>query len=190
MTRKTIARLCVTAGVLLITVGLIVPFFAMMTTSVSGSMGIIGGASLPTYLFVLTRFADGLLFTLALLGVPLLLTGVFCTVFPKTVDTHCHAATTALAMGLSLVGAGGLACVAIWIGIVTFHEMALYPIAYPFSIGMGMLCLLAFIGLLYAYIKARKRVGSWRGLVLDMMTAVLYLPAFFYVLGYIEQLVR
>lgn len=115
-----------------------------------------------------------------LFGTALIVTAVFCLIFAKTVKKHCTIPTSAIAVGLSAVGALGLLCVLVWYDIASAHVMSRHPIEYPFSIILGLTCLLVFVALIIWYVKRRKGRWSVKGVAIDIGTALLYLPAFWF----------
>jgi hypothetical protein len=158
-----------------------------ITYAEHGSIGIIGGADNLTTLFLTYRFALEDVSFFLFLGLSLFVGGLFCLVCSKTVLENCTLKTTALSLGISLVGATGLYCFITWLTIVTFDNwiepIKLYPLRYPGSIIIGLLSLFAFILLIVIYCKLRKRIFSVKGLVIDILTCILVLP-FFLQLGY------
>ena len=54
--------------------------------------------------------------------------------------------------GIGTFGMMGLMSFFTWLSISTFHEYSKYPIAYPFSIVCGIVCLMAFIALIAQWI--------------------------------------
>ena len=93
-------------------------------------------------------------------------------------------------MGLSCVGALGLVCVFIWFSIVSFGEMSKHPIEYPVSVLLGIVCFFAFVVLIAVYLKLRKTNWSIKGLIIDILTSIIYLPTFFYIFSYIYGLLN
>ncbi len=150
-------------------------------------MDIIGGAGAPTYRFVISRFLSGWWFCLMLFGTALIVTGVFCLIFAKTVKTHGTIQTSAIALSLSAGGALGLLYVLVWYEIVVFGEMSRHPIEYPFSIVLGLIYLLAFAALIIWYVKRRKGRWSVKGVAMDIGTVLLYLPAFWWLFFRVYQ---
>ncbi len=61
------------------------------------------------------------------------------------------------AVGIGTFGMMGLMSFFLWLCIITFHEISIYPIAYPFSIICGMVCLMAFIALIALWIIIFKK---------------------------------
>lgn len=140
----------------------------------------VGGADMPTYWFLASHVMKGWPIFFALLGAALVVTGLVCLFFPKAVKTHCTGKTSAIAAGISAVGAAGLGCAFLCFVFLTFHETAKHPISYPAALGLGALCLGLLVWLLTLYCGARKTGWTAQGVLLDILTAVLYFPAFFY----------
>ena len=149
------------------------------------STGIIGGADAPTYTYILTTLFKGLLPALILLGIGLVISSSFCLIFANTVKKCCSIKTSAISIFLSAVGASGLGCALVWLSIVSFGQMSKHPIEYPVSIILGIVCLLAFIALIALYLKCRKANWSIKGIVIDVLTSVIYLPAFFFAFAFL-----
>ena len=176
------------SGLLFLLIGFALFYFALQSyTSVNDGLGIIGGADVPTYQFVLIQSIKGWPLCLILFGAAFLITGVFCLIFKKTVTQSCSIPTSAIAAVLSLVGGLGLTCVFLWFAIASFHEMSKYPVVYPASISLGLLCFFVFIGLLIFYAFLRKAHWSIKGLLIDLFTAVLYLPACFFSFTFLSE---
>ena len=169
-------------GFAILLVGAIMPVVCWRSYIVnSGSMGgMIGGADAPMYRMLLFSLFDGLPFALILLGITLIISSVFCLLFSKTVGVYCGLATSAISLGLSAVGAVGLVCALLCFAIVAFWEPSRYPIQFPASVILGLLCLFAFLALIALYFKVRCRKWSIKGLVIDVLTSLVYLPAFFF----------
>ena len=183
---KYISYIILASGILLLIIGVLLPFIALQNyISYNGAISIIGGADIPTYEVIVFGWMNGLPFCLMLLGAALSISALFCLLFSKTVKANCTIKTSALSIGLSAVGAMGITCVFIWFTIVSFHEMSKHPISYPLSKILGMLCFFAFIVLIALYFKERKNHWTVKGFFIDIFTSILYLPAFFFTLGYL-----
>jgi len=172
------------SGVLLLTLSCITPIvYCNSYAPDDGSMGIIGGASSPAYIFVLTSLFDGLLFALALMGISLVLSSLFCLFFSKTLKKHCSVKSSALALGLSGVGAFT------WFTIVAFNERTKHPLSYPVSVLLGILSFFAFAVLTFLYFKERKTNWSIIGFFVDALTAIVYLPTFFFGFMWVYEII-
>ncbi len=176
MKLKHFSLFCLIVGALLLSVGLLCPLLHMENEN--ATVGIIGGPDLPTYQLLLFRYADGLFLTCTAWGIALLLTGLFCLLFGKTVAASCTVKTTAIALGLSATGAAGLHCALEIIAMSAFGEQASYPIRFPFFLSGGFLCLCCFGGLLAWYFDAKKSQSA-KGILIDVITAIVYTPALF-----------
>lgn len=159
-------------------------------TAHHGSIGLIGAAdNPPSYLFALYAMFGGLPLVLVILGITLFVSAAFCLLFLKTVKAHCSIKTSAISLALSGIGVLGFICAFKWLTIVTFHEREKYPIQYPVSILLGILCAVAFVVLLVLYFKVRRTNWSMKGFVMDVLTGIVYLPAFFFVFAYLSEIV-
>lgn len=159
-------------------------------TAHHGSIGLIGAAdNPPSYWFALYAMFGGLPLVLVILGITLFVSSAFCLLLSKTVKTHCNIKTSAISLALSGVGVLGLICAFKWFTIVTFHEMGKYPIEYPVSILLGILCAIVFVVLLVLYFKVRRMNWSIKGFVMDVLTGIVSLPAFFCMFAYLSEIV-
>ena len=144
------------------------------------TIAIIGGADGPTAIFITSRiFFRTFVGILLTLGIPLVLTSLFCLIFPNFVRENFSIKTTALALGISATGCLGLCCVLEGLAILAFASPKKHPIAYPASIAAGLLALILFLILFALYCKARKGEVKIVGIILDVLTGALFLPFFF-----------
>lgn len=177
---KICSSIALILGLLLALVSVLVPIIKINEfTAQNGSIGIIGGADGPTAIYLTSHLLDGnLLFTL-ILGLTLFLSGAFCLIFKRVVINNCSLKTTALSLIISFFGASGLACFFIWYSIVAFLEISMHPIAYPCSIFVGLLSLVAFITAIIFYIRVRKKNLKPKGIIIDILTSITTLPILF-----------
>lgn len=178
MKLKKLSIIGLVVGALAILAGFGIPALTVLLSDLGGhSIGIIGGADLPTFEFVFWR--EEICVTLVALGIPLVLTSLFCLIFPNFVRENFSIKTTALALGISATGCLGLWCVLECLAILAFASPSEHPIAYPASIIVGVLSLILFIILFALYCKARKGEVKIVGIILDVLTGALFLPFFF-----------
>ncbi len=189
MKLKVGSWICLSLAILLLCVGAVVPFVILQNTSSDVNLGIIGGAGTPTYSLLLFRYSNGLFFPVLLWGMAFLLTSVFCLIFSNTVKTYGSVRTSMLSVGLSATGAAGLDCFLLWMTIVAFDELNQHPIAYPASILFGFLCLAAFGVLLVLYARFRTLQRSLKGVLMDVATSFVYLPAFLTSFGVLYEMI-
>ncbi len=78
---KKTAKILIIAGVVLATVGLLLPI--MNSNASTGSVGIIGGAGLPTYMFLFSRMWGGLPLMLTSIGLLSVAVGVIALLAGK-----------------------------------------------------------------------------------------------------------
>lgn len=182
MKLKIFALILLLVGCLLL--GAVIGLPLLVQEGAQGAVTIIGGADWPTTQYLLDRLMHSVNGCLLLWGIALSLTGLFCLIFTKTVKTHCTVKTSAIALGASLVTAAGvtfgLILFSVAITVAAFGGASQYPVRVPVSVVMGTLCFLAFVGLMALYCRCRKEKRSAAGVVLDVVTGILYLPAFFY----------
>ncbi len=186
MKAKKISCIFLAFGILVLCIGALMPVFAF---SNDASVGIIGGADSPTYLFLLFNHLGGLPACLGMFGLGVTLAALFCLIFSKTVQVHCHMVTSAISLGLSAVGATGIISLLIWLSMAVFHDVSKHPIRYPASIALGLASFIGFIGLLVAYVGSRGKRWSFKGVLIDLATAVVYLPVFFFTFIYLIDLI-
>lgn len=171
-------------------IGFIMPLIYWKSyISNNGAIGIIGGADAPTYTFMLSALFDGLPFVLVILGIILVVSSVFCLLFPNVIKKHCNINTSIISLGLSILGALGLVCAFLWFSIVSFGEMSKRPIEYHVSVLIGIISFFGFIFLIALYLKTRKKNWSIKGIVIDVFTSIVYLLAFFFIFSYLYGLV-
>ena len=141
--------------------------------------GMNGGIDPDTYNFAMQRFMSAWSRCFMPLGGALILTALFCFIFTKTVNKFCSLPTSAISVALSAVGGLGLFCAFVWFCIAAFGEADKYPIEYPTSIILGMLCFFVFIALIALYLAKRRERWSLKGFVIDILTSIIYLPSVF-----------
>lgn len=189
---KIYSLIALILGLTLALLSVLVPIIKINKfTAQNGSVGIIGGADTPTTFSFLFQyhFGEDLLF-LFILGLTLFLWGVFCLIFGRAVINNCTLKTTAISLIMSLFGASGLSCFFIWYSIVAFHEISKHPIAYPFSIFVGLLSLVAFVTAIVFYIRARKTNPKPKGIIIDVLTSVTALPTLFLLVANIYSILQ
>ena len=191
MKLKRYSLIVLLLGFVVLLVGTIMPviYWINFTALYGATVGIIGGADAPTYKLLLSSIFEGLPFVLILFGITLIISSAFCLLFSKTVRAYCHIATSAISLGLSAVGALGLVCAFLWFVVVSFNEISKYPIQYPVSVIVGILCLFAFLALIALYFKARCKNWSIKGLVIDILTSIVYLPTFFFMFACLHGMI-
>ena len=173
-------------GLLLAVIGLVLPIIQIRTGGAATS--IIGGADAPTYWFLLTNSIGGLPFCLALLGAAMLLTSLPPLIFSKTFQCACSLKTSAISISLSAVGGLGLTCAFYCLIIGSLSSSSKHPVGYPLSLCLGLLSFFSFILLISAYFGARGKKPSILGIVYDVITSIIYLPAFFFIFTFISDL--
>ncbi len=164
-------------GILAVVVGVGFPVLSFLLHHENG-IGIIGGADGPSFWFWTLSVMKWTI-SLFLLGITMTITSLFCLIFPNFVQKNFSIKTTAFVLGLSAMGGLGLNCFGTWLGTV-MENVKDYPIAYPASIVGGVLALVLFFALLVLYCIARRKNFKIVGVILDILTSVIYLPFFFF----------
>lgn len=175
-------------GIILALLGLLIPVILTHFIMASGgSVGIIGGADLPSMTFLTWQLLNGWPVALISIGITLIISAVFCLVFSKTVKVHCGLTTSIISLSLSAVGGLGVFCVFWWYAIVVFHEMSKHPIEYPVSVILGLLCFFAFVALIVMYCILRIKKWSFKGVIIDILTSIVWLPTFFLIFAFLIE---
>ena len=171
------------SGIGVALLGFLTPIISMLIPVHGGSSGIIGGMDGPTYWFILSRLYYGWPIAFILLGISVAISSGFCLLFSRTVSTHCNIKTSAISLGLSGVGALGVCCVLWWVTLTAFGEASKHPVEYPVSVGLGMLSFMVFVFLIGLYFMVRMKNWSIIGVIIDVLTSIVYLPAFFWIIS-------
>lgn len=184
MKLKTFSLITLFSGLALLITGALLPIFYRQ------EFAIIGGAEapeiLPHYMFYASSMEGGLPLLLMVIGITLIITAVFCLIFPKTMVKNCLISTSLTSLSLSLFGALGIVCFFVWLPMAAFNEFSDAPIEHLVSVAVGVISFLAFIILIIVYFNLRKRNFSAKGFVIDILTSIIYLPAFICIFEYIR----
>ncbi len=175
------AHLLLIVGVIFLLVGLIQPIIAMANAD------IIGGAGFHTFSYYL-RVSKWLYLTFLTIGVPLMVSGLVWLLFPGFLSRHCPADTTLISLGLSACGGVGIYSFLTWLFLTALYSVDRYPIRYPLTMVLSLISFLCFVYLIFLYIRRRSLRLSWAGIGLDVGRSILYLPAFYMLLGFFESL--
>lgn len=157
------------------------------------NLGIIGGVDGPTAAlrvqWALNNFIrDNPVFACFLyIALPLILSGAFYLIFTKIVKQNCTLKTSAVALGISAAGGLGLYCFFSLAIIDAFNSVGESPILFPVARIFGVLSLITFIGLIVLYVLLRKKKMSIKGMVLDVIISVIFLPSFFCIFACAHQ---
>ena len=158
MKKYLIALAC---GIFLVAAGVLAPFIFVLVAQNSTSVGIIGGADGPTAIYLTSQLLQRSLFPLLVCtGAALIIGALFCIIFRKTVKEYCGKKTSLFSLILSAVIAFGAYCFIVWLSIVVFDAMKVFPIARPVSVLFGILRIIAAILLSIMYIKERNKQPS------------------------------
>ena len=143
MKLKTASIIAALVGAVILLFSVVFPMLTIMNSD-QGSVGIIGGADGPTAQFITFNLIAPYMLEICF-GTALLIAGLFCSIFTKTVKTHCSLKTSALSLALSAIGGFGIGCFLLWAVIVGFGETKVTPIEYSVSIIGGLGCFFMFL---------------------------------------------
>ena len=183
MKKRLLSWILLTVGAVSLIIGFGAPFIELR--NYAPESGIVGGADTPTYWRVmLDQFKmNGWPMCYILFGGAMLLTGVFRLIFPETVIKCCPRNTTMVTLGISAFAGSGLLFGLGMMIIAGFAGSDRHPIAGPVYMALTIISILGFMMLIYFYIFLRSVYKSRLGAFLDMVTVILYLPAFFWTIG-------
>lgn len=170
-------------SVVFLAVGFGAPFVVLQ--NYAQEVGIIGGADAPTYWYIMMnrREMNGWPMCFVLSGIPMFLTAVFRLSCPDKEEECCPASTTLVTLGISAFGGSGLFFGLNMMIIVGFAGASQYPVAGPVYTALAVISLLCFVMLIFFYAFLRSVHKSRLGVFLDVVTSILYLPAFFWTIG-------
>lgn len=133
--------------------------------------------------YCLHKLFNELMFVVGIFGVPVIISALFCLFFGKSVSKHCTVKTSIISLALSMISGLGLCCFFIYFCCVAFDDLQQYPIEYPASVIGTLLCLALFIIVFCFYVKCRKENVSVKGVVIDVLFALLFVIPFFFASG-------
>ncbi len=165
-------------GAALSVLGIIMPFIILLLTPKDeSSVGIIGGASYPTYSFLWQRSIFSLITTF---GIATLLLGIIFRIFNKTVSENCTIKTNLFALGLSAFSAFGLYCFVCF----AISSPSKNPIALPASVIGLLISFIALITLLVLYIITYIKDKKYKRIIFDIIIIILFWLAFLKLISY------
>lgn len=171
---KQLAFLLLVLGVLFLLIGIALPLAALQSNaSQGGAIGIIGGASAPTYTFLLSQIVGSGPFCIALFGVALIISGLFLLFLRNAVKSVCTVETAVISFAASATGALAAACVMILL-------RAPSEVLFVIVVILGIASLAALALLMARYLRLRRLHRSVKGMLIDLGTAIIYFPAFLF----------
>lgn len=138
-----------------------------------------------TFFHVFSVAHDGIFLLMLVTGIGLFIPSAFCLVFKNTAKKHCTVLTTLTSLALSGCGAAGIMCAFELMVFGAFGEQSAHPVAYRVSLvgGTTAFCLFVLFCMLYVYLRVKRR--SVPGVVIDVVTSIVYLPIAIVVLVYL-----
>ena len=175
MKKSLFSWMLLAASVVFLIIGFSAPFHYV------SEGGIVGGSGKPTYWLIMLswRYMNGWPMCYILFGGAMLLTAFFRLLFPDEVAKYCPKSTTLVTFGISAFGGSGLL---FWF-LMMITKPSSHPVAVPVYTALAVICFFCFMGLIYFYSFLRSVHESRLGVFLDVVTSILYLPAFFWTIG-------
>lgn len=147
-----------------------------------GSIGIIGGADdafLRDVLIIL--LVRSWQFIAILLGVALILTSLFTAIFKKTTENCLTIKTSVTAILISAMFAVVVYSFSCFYPAMVIGSLHWHPVAYPCHIAAFVIALVALVILIAQYcFKFRKAKPSAKGVIIDILTAIVYVPFMYF----------
>ena len=185
MNLKKFSLIALSSGIFATVLGLIIPFIAIINrTNRNGAIGIIGGADIPTYRLLLWFVSSSWTLCLVYFGIALILTALFCLIFKKSVNENCTIKTSAISFCLSAVSAAAVTFGFMCLQIITYGMITDYSARFAIGVIISVIFLALSALLVYLYIKQRKGMMTVRGILIDILTVMVYFPTFSFVFSY------
>jgi hypothetical protein len=177
-------------GVVLLAIGFVGPYIVDQLHSSGASVGVIaGGIDFPSYQDMIFNHWHGLWSILIHLGGAMILSACVAWIFHKTVQKCCMRITSLLAFGLSIFSSAFVVFVLFTSFTSSWNHMY-YPrtnlIATICVIVFALICFILFV----SYVYNRFKQFSLRGLLLDMLLTIVYLPSFWWFWGVLMEFAR
>lgn len=184
MKARRFPLLVLLTGLLIAAFGLVLPIIMIRTGG--AATGIIGGADTPTYWHVVKTVLGGFPLWLDLIGTAMILTSLPAVFFIKSFQRACNLNTSLCTLGISASGGLGLMCVIV--SGVYSSLGAPHDDFYFILIFLGLVALFGFLSMICVYFEARAKKSSFLGFIYDVVTSILYLPAFFFLFMFVPAL--
>lgn len=130
------------------------------------------GAEIPERSF-LFAWRNLLLF----LGCALIISSLFCFIFTKTVKNSLNLSTTTISLVISGMCSGGLYCFFV---LALLENHSKYPITYPVGVSLLLISFFSLPALLCAYFAIRQKHWSIKGIIIDILTSIIFMPSIFF----------
>lgn len=177
MTLKRFSVITLVCGLILTVVGLIISF--LMISNNDSAVGIIGGASLPTYFYMLNSLVW--LDIILDIGFRLIVISLFCFIFGRYIKTNCSISASILSLGISaavalLVNFGYMCVQIVFLGMIQDNVLR-----FIIGVLLSAVGLVISVILMCQYIQLRKKEPKWVGILIDILTVFITFPLFSYV---------
>ena len=110
-------------------------------------------------------------------GCALMLCGLFCFIFTKTAKSSLYFSTTAISLVISGMCSGGLYC---FLVLALLENHSKHPITYPVGVSLLLISFFSLPALLSAYFIIRQKHWSIKGIIIDILTSIIFMPSIFF----------
>lgn len=114
---------------------------------------------------------------LLLFGCALMLCGLFCFIFTKTVKNSLNFSTTVISLLISGMCSGGFYC---FLVLALLENHSKHPITYPVGMSLLLISFFSLPALLRAYFAIRQKHCSIKGIIIDILTSIIFMPSIFF----------
>lgn len=115
---------------------------------------------------------------LTIAGVDFFVCGIIGLFFNTYFSKICTLKTTVTALAISANVGLGIWCCMSWLSCHFLTTPDKHPVRYPTSIILGRVCFIVFCILVCFYTKFRKINKTIKGVVVDLLLTIIYLPMF------------
>ena len=110
-------------------------------------------------------------------GCALMISALFCFIFTKTAKNSLKPLTTAISLVISGMCSGGFYC---FLVLALLENHSKHPITYPVGVSLLLISFFSLPALLCAYFAIRQKHWSIKGIIIDVLTCVTFMPSIFF----------
>lgn len=115
---------------------------------------------------------------LTIAGIDFFVCGIIGLIFNTYLAKICTLKTTVTALAISSVISLGIWCCMSYISCFFLTAPDKHPVRYPASVILGGICFIVFCVLVCFYVKFRKINRTVKGVIVDILLTIIYLPMF------------
>lgn len=125
---------------------------------------------------------------LTIAGIDFFVCGIIGLIFNTYLSKICTLKTTVTALAISYVIGLGFWCCMSWISCFFLTTPDKHPVRYPASVILGGVCFIVFCILVCFYVKFRKINRTIKGIVVDLLLIIIYLPMFVVLFAVLDRM--